>query len=222
MRKWLLVAAAVLVVLLLVAAGAFWFAYRASQKVPEFYERAMAVDRAVQQAGSDQLLQRTTALVSDVKKPGRWQALFTEEQINGWLAVDLVRNHSNSLPSTISDPRVSIEPDRATFACRVQQGRWRSVLSLTIDVYLSAPDTVALRFRRARAGAMPLPLDTLLAQAAEAARRARWRVNWSQIDGDPVALIPLEPIDKPRARIEIDTLSLRQGEIYVAGTTKGR
>ena len=68
MRKWLPIAAAVLVVLLLVAAGAFWFAYRASQQVPEFYQRAMAVEPAVQQAGSDQMLQRSTALVSDAKK----------------------------------------------------------------------------------------------------------------------------------------------------------
>ena len=222
MRKWLLAAAAVLAVLLLVAGGVFWFAYRASQQVPEFYQRAMAVDPAVYETGSDQMLQRTTTLVSDAKKPGRWQTLFTEEQINGWLAVDLVKNHANALPSTVSDPRVRIEPDRVTFACRVQQGRWRSVLSLMIDVYLSAPDTVALRFRKARAGAMPLPLDTLLNHASEAARRARWRVNWSQADGDPVALIRLEPVDKPRATIEIDTLSLREREVYVAGTTKRR
>lgn len=222
MRKWLPIAAAVLVVLLLVAAGAFWFAYRASQQVPEFYQRAMAVEPAVQQAGSDQMLQRSTALVSDAKKAGRWQALFTEEQINGWLAVDLVQNHSNALPPTISDPRLSIEPDRVTLACRVRQGRWHSVLSLTIDVYLSAPDTVALRFRKARAGTMPLPLDSLLAQAAESARRARWRVNWSQSDGDPVALLPLQPVDKNHATLNIDTLSLRKGEIYVAGTTKRR
>ncbi len=220
MRKWLLVAAAVLAIVLLVAAGVFWSAYRASQQVPEFYRLALEVDPAVQKVGSDQMLQRTTALVSDVKKPGRWQALFTEEQINGWLAVDLVKNHSRALPSTISDPRVSIEPGSMTFACRVRQDRWQSVLSLKVDVYLSSPDTVALRIRKARAGTMPLPLDTVLAQVAEAARRARHRVEWRQVDGDPVALIPLEPMNKARVTVEIDTLSLRKGAIYVGGTTK--
>lgn len=220
MRKWLLLAAAVLAVLLLAAVVALVSAYRASQQAPEFYRLALEVDPAVHKVGSDQMLQRATALASDVKKPGRWQALFTEEQINGWLAVDLVNNHSVALPPTISDPRVRIEPGSVTFACRVRQDRWESVLSLTVDVYLAAPDTVALRIRRARAGAMPLPLDTVLAHAAQAARHARRPVEWRQVDGDPVALLPLEPMNKHRITVAIDTLSLREGAIYVAGTTK--
>ena len=220
MRKWLLVATAVVVVLLLVAACVFLALYRASTRVPEFYQRAMLADPAGQKAGSDQMLQRTTALVSDVKKPGRWQALFTQEQINGWLAVDLVQNHAASLPADVSDPRVEIEPDRVTFACHVRQPQWQGVLSLTVDVYLSGPDTVALRFRKARAGTMPLPMDRVLAQLSEAARSANWKVQWRQVDGDPVALIPIEPPRKDRSTVQIDTLSLRKGEIYVAGTTK--
>jgi uncharacterized protein YpmS len=207
--------------LLLIAAGVLAL-YVASQQVPDFYQRAMQADPAAQKAASDKMLQQTTAFVSDVKKEGRWQALFTEEQINGWLAVDLVKNHRDVLAASISDPRVQIEPDRMSLACRYQEGRMQSVLSLTVGVSLAESNAVALRIRKARAGAMPLPLDSVLSRVSEAARHAGQKIQWRQVDGDPVALISLDSAQQGRTAVEIDTIVLRKGEIYVAGTTKRR
>ena len=53
---------------------------------------------------------------------GRWQALFTAEQINGWMAVDLARNFPNTLPPGVVDPRVDIRPEGVTVACRYLEG----------------------------------------------------------------------------------------------------
>ena len=44
-------------------------------------------------------------------KAGHWEIRFTADEINGWLAVDLVKNHPNALPPTLKDPRVSIDPN---------------------------------------------------------------------------------------------------------------
>ena len=91
---------------LALAVGVALFAvYRATQYVPDFYRRALDADAKEQEKASDEMLQRTAALVSDVKTKDRWQARFTAEQINGWLAWDLPRNYPQSLPESIRDPR---------------------------------------------------------------------------------------------------------------------
>jgi hypothetical protein len=220
-RKWLkAVVWSIAGVLLLVGVGAMTL-YRAAQHVPEFYQQAVEVEPAKQQVASQVMIKRATELASDVQKPGRWQATFTAAEVNGWLAVDLVKNHPGSLPGTITDPRVAITPQGITAACRYRDGRINAVLSLSVDAYLEGPNVVALRVRKARAGALPLPLDDVLKQIARATDRLEWRIEWRQADGDPVALVTIpSPRDKRRRVVELDTLRLADGEIQVAGTTR--
>ncbi len=214
-KLWLILGA-----LLIAACGGALALYRALQHSPEFYRRALAVDAAAQRLASDQMLQRATALASEANKPGRWQAVFTAEQINGYLASQLPKDHPGLLPPAFRDPRVAITPQQVALACRYEDARLSCVLSLTLDVYLAGPNVIALRIRRARAGAIPLPLDDVLRQIGRATEHLAWRVDWRQADGDPVAQVHLPtPQGKNRARIRIDSLRLGEGEIYVAGTT---
>lgn len=194
--------------------------YRAVRHTPEFYRQALAVDAAAQRLASDQMLQRATALASDVHKPGRWQAVFTAEQINGYLAVQLSKDHPGLLPPALRDPRIAITPRQVVLACHYQDARLSCVLSLTLEVYLADPNVIALRIRQARAGAIPLPLDDVLRQISRATERLAWRVDWRQAEGDPVAQIHLPlPRGKDGKTVQIDSLRLGEGEIYVAGRT---
>lgn len=214
-RKWIILGA------IPVAVGAGGLAlYQALRHTPEFYRQALAIEVAAHQVASDQMLQRATALASDVNKPGRWQAVFTAGQINGYLAVQLPKDHPGLLPAGFRDPRVAITPDHVALACRYEDARVACVLSLTVDVYLAGPNVIALRIRRARAGAIPLPLDDVLRQISRATERLAWRVEWRQAEGDPVAQIHI-PVSrgKDRKQIQIDTLRLGEGEIYVSGRT---
>ncbi|MEX0585761.1 MAG: hypothetical protein WD176_03905, partial [Pirellulales bacterium] len=86
MRRWILLS---LVILLLLVGGVVLVGYFAAQQVPEFYERELAVDRSRQQAASNEMFNRTKKLETATKNIGYWEALFTAEQINGFLAVDL-------------------------------------------------------------------------------------------------------------------------------------
>lgn len=220
MRKWLRIVLFSAVSLLLLAAIGLFFVWRASRRVPEFYQEAIRGDRTRLAEASDAMLQRATALSSDVKQDGPWEATFTAEEINGWLAVDLVENHSGQLPPAMSDPRVAIQPDGLTLACRFKQGYIDTVLSLAVDVYLPEPNVVALRICKARAGSLPLPLDDVLRRIDEAAQRSRLGIKWRQADGDPVAYLSLPSSDGQREIVEIDTLRLDEGEIYIAGSTQ--
>ncbi len=73
---------------------------------PAFYQAAVERDPAVSEEDSDHCLQQAAALASHLQSPGEWQAIFSADQINGWLAVDLARNYSESLPPEITNPRI--------------------------------------------------------------------------------------------------------------------
>ena len=221
MRKWLVIVTSVLCLVVLAIVGGLFTLHRASQYVPEFYGTAIQADPIVQKDASDKMLQKAAALVSDVSNEDEWKSLFTEEEINGWLAVDLVENHPDALSPSVTDPRVSIKPDRLTLACRYDHGNWQSVLSITVDIYLAEPNVVALRIRKARAGAVPLPLEEVLDQIAMAARKMDVQLRWQQAEGDPVALVPIRPPRDDNERVvRIESIKLGDGEVYLAGSSE--
>jgi hypothetical protein len=199
--------------------GLYW----ALKQQPDFYRQAIQVDPALQKKASDQMLQRAAALRSDLEKEGRWQALFTAEQINGWLAVDLVENYPDMLPESFRDPRVQIQPDRMTLACRLKQDALDSVVTLTVEPYLVEPNVLALRIRGARAGLVPMPLAEILDAVSEAAAQMDLNLRWRRAEDDPVALISFSPLTTDDGRlVQIETLQLSEGEIYLAGTSRPR
>jgi hypothetical protein len=195
-------------------------AYWAARRVPAFYQQVLQAGPAALKQNSDQLLENAAALASRVQNEERWQALFTAEQINGWLAVDVVKNFPELLPKGVADPRIAIHPDRVALACRYLDGPVETVLSLEGEVYLQEPNVLSVRILRARAGALPAPLGSLLQAISRAADDAGVQLRWLQAGGDPVAVVRLHPPGgEARQLHQIGTLELREGEIYLAGRT---
>jgi hypothetical protein len=202
-------------------AGAVLLAlYRSSQQVPQFYQQALEVTPARQEESSRQMLEQTSALVHRAQQEGAWEATFTAEQINGWMAVDLAKNHADALPPEVQDPRLSIQPDGVSLGCRWETEQISTVFSLQVELYLAEPNTIAMRIRGARAGSVPLPLARILDGIARGAAELDLRLEWLQTDGDPVALIRLpSPQDKHDRQIIIETIELGEGKVYLAGKT---
>ncbi len=221
MRKRTRVILAVVIGLILFVLLGLFALYQATQHVPEEYRSALRADPIAQRKGSDELLRQAGALAGDLNKEGRWGVLFTADQINGWLAVDMVENHPNLLSEDFSDPRVVIFADRVTLFGRLHRDGKQSVVSLTVTPYLAEENEVAVRIRDARAGLVPLPLGEVLDAIKVFAGNSGFPVHWAQTDGDPVALIKAPLVsDDERKTITIDTLRLGDGEIFVGGTTK--
>jgi hypothetical protein len=159
-------------------------------------------------------------LYSDARRKGEWHAIFTAEQINAWLAYDLPKLYGKEIPAEIRDPRVSIAPEGITLGMRYEDGTLPVVFSLAVDAYLSDPNKIALRFRNARAGALPFALGSVLDEITRFARGASIPVEWTRTDGDPVALLSLDaPPDKHGNTLVLEALELHDGEIYVSGHT---
>jgi hypothetical protein len=224
MRKLLRVA---FVLAALVVAGVAVFltaAYRATQQVPEFYQAALVERPVEQKAAADALEREVLSLNNEVRKPGRWEARFSQDQINGWLAADLPVKFPGALPAGVSQPRVAIEPDHVQMAVKFKQGDVETVLSLTGDAYLTdRPNEVAIHIEHVRAGAFPVPLSRFLDNIAEKAGDAGLPLRWDEQDGDPVAIVTL-PLDREEfqgKQLRVEELSINEGEIVVAGRTEG-
>ena len=215
-----------ILIILIVAGGtlllgtlAFFFVIQASRRVPKFYSEALAADPEKQAKASDEMLQRTTALASDAKKAGPWQAVFTSDQINGWLAVDLVKNHPEMLTENLRDIRVDIAPNRLTVACRAELDSVQGVVSITVDAHVTKTNVIAIRFQKARLGIIPLPLDKLLRELLEGTKSANLNIQLTQANGAPVALIAI-PQPQDGKRINVEAIELGEDELFITGTTK--
>ncbi len=221
MKRWLQLGLGVISLLLVIVAAVLFFLQRAAQHVPEFYAAALQADPAARRIAGQRMTKAAAALASDVQREGPWQAVFSEEEINGWLAVELVEKHADLVAAAVSDPRVKIEPDNLTLAFRYRDGRRSVVVSLSVDAYLVEPNVVALRIRKARAGSLPLPLEKILREVSRSTDQLEWRIDWRQAGGDPVAQITIPPLGARKNRqAQIQTLRLERGRILLSGATK--
>lgn len=213
-RRWVLFALC-LVATLAATAGVL---YRASGHVPQFYAEAMKPAPAQSQSGQE-MKQGVASLTAQTLRDGRWRATFSQRQINGFLAVDLLEKHPNVLPPGIHDPRVAIAATEASIGWK-SEGRWPAVYSLSIVPYVPQPNVLAVRIKSIRAGAVPVPLGEVVNGLSVAARQAGLRLQWQQLGGDPVALIELPTDPSTRQQMVLDAVELTDGAIVVAGHTE--
>ncbi len=194
--------------------------YGALRRSPSYYEAALDRDSAAAARSSDEFLQSAAGVASDVRRRGSWDALFTADQINGWLAVDVPRNFPDLLPAEFAAPRVFIHPGDLTIACRYRSGSIDTVLSIACDVYLQSPSVLAIRIKSAKAGLLPLPLGKVLDAITHAAEGLELPLEWRRSGGDPVALVALVPPHaRGRERVSLEGVELGEGEILVTGHT---
>jgi hypothetical protein len=195
--------------------------YYAAQQVQPFYQQALAIEPEVLERGSRELESRATALYSDARQHGQWHALFTAEQINGWLATQLAANQDRELPTNIRDPRVAITKDALTLGFRTTSGGVDTVVTVDASVFLTEEGSVAIRLMSVRAGALPLPVMRLADELADACQKLTLPVKWTQQDGEPVALVETHGgPESDKSQLYIDTIELGESELYVAGHTE--
>jgi len=207
----------------LVATAALLVAYRASQRVPEFYRRALAAPPTAQSEGGQRFEQHALALHNQLHHAGRWEVRFAQDEINGWLASDLPAKFPRALPPGVSEPRIAIDRNAVRLAVHYQRSGVDTVVSLAGQAYLTdQPNEVAIHIDQARAGLLPVPLGKFVQEITERAARAGVPLRWTEAHGAPVALIrvPLALDDVQRRQFVLEQLRLGDGELVVAGRTE--
>ncbi len=204
-----------MVLLLLGGASVLWV-YTASQQVPEFYDVAVAVNPKDQAVERDAFVARAAASASDLQSDGHWHSLFTADEINAWLALELAANYPDLLPVELCDPRISLSPGAATIGCRYRTGELETVVSITLDAYLQAPNVLRARPPcpgRRLAGAAGAHSDGICA-----AQQLNLRLELRHAHGVPVALITFPPVgDGKSLPPRLDSIELGHGELFVSG-----
>jgi hypothetical protein len=201
------------------ALAGLWSLYRASQSVPEFYELALELEAEQADEAGDELERQVVAMASDLEEGRRWELVLSDQQINGWLASDFNEKFPQLLPRDVQEPRVSFQDQMTCVACRINNDKVSTVLSVKLDAYLTdQPNEIAVRVQRVRAGVLPVPLTKILDQITAAAQQSGISLRWTQQDGDPVALVAL-PVERPDIRpgVVLERLEIGAGELVVSG-----
>jgi hypothetical protein len=163
---------------------------------------------------------RATVLYSETRRPGQWQAAFTTEQINGWLALQSSEVYRDALPDDISEPRVAIGDGRFTIGFRARRGGVDTIVSADASVTLTETGEVAIRLLSVQAGALPLPVMHVADDVARACQVLELPVRWTQDAGQPVALIDVSQDSTVNSkRIQLDAFELHHDGLYLAGHT---
>lgn len=225
MRKLLRYSALAMLGVLLAAALLAWWAARQAFHQPEAYRRALDMAPEAAQRESDEFLRRAARWQRARRRPGQWELRFTPDQLNGWLAVDLPRNHPESLPPQLRNPRAALNEGTITLFAQTQWARREVVVSVEVEPFLLSSTLLGLRLRGLRAGRLPLPQRELIDQVSRAAAEAGLGLQWRTSDGDPVAIIPIGNEGRVILRqgesiyVALDRVSISPDELVVAGRT---
>lgn len=219
-RQHRLAAIAVLATLASLAAIALGGIVVALGREQPFYTAALATEPTQLAAASRELESRASALYSETRHVGTWQAAFTEDQINGWLALRLGSNYADELQTSFAEPRVAIEDDAVALAFQTRRGGIDTVVTAKAKVLLTDDGNVAIRLVSVHAGALPIPPLQVAEQISRACRQLKLPISWTQIDGQPVAVLAINRGVAARdTRLALDALQIQPGAIYMAGQT---
>lgn len=190
---------------------------------------AGAPDPAVGERLAGRLISKASALHSAATRPGPWEGVFTEDEVNAWLATDLPRNHSRLLPAGWSEPRVRLEPRHLWVGTRWHAGPLSALMWVRADVRLRTPDEIAVAVDAAGLGGLPLPGDALLKHLSERLSASGLSATVVRLDGRNQLVVRMAD-GRPgaagnsgttagRTAIRLAAVRLDDGELLVAGET---
>lgn len=213
-RGWVLLGS---LAMLVIAVPAILWAGLSYQ--PDFYRDLTEKPSEQRLEKAEKFVAQSLRLRNDIVNEPRWEAVFTDEEVNAWLAEDLVTHFADQIPPGVHDPRVVFEDDRLTLAFRMEEGAFQSVVWVVIGVAVPKPNELALSIEKIRAGVLPVPAEQILDEISEFARTRGIDVVWTREQGLPVATIRYTP-DTKRSDVILELVELRQGQIRLWGKSQ--
>ena len=182
---------------LLVVPAAIWLSLTHQ---PTFYRALTDVPRDQREAKARRFVASSLQLRNDISNERDWQAVFTDQEVNAWLADDLVTHFADQIPPEIHEPRVAFGVDRITLAFQLDRGPIRSVIWVVAQARVPEDNVLALTLEKIRAGVIPISAERLIGPITDQAREHGLDVKWTREGGLPVALIRYKPDRRPVRR----------------------
>jgi hypothetical protein len=204
---------AVCLVVLAAIPGGIWLSLTYQ---PAYYRDMFLLPRKERENRAKRFITQSIQLRNDICNEPTWEAVFTDQEVNAWLADDLVTHFVDHLPPEIHDPRLIFELDRITLAFLLRQGGVESVITVVARPRVPAGNTVELTLERIRAGIIPVPADPVIDRIIEYAQIQGVDVEWERKDGYPVVVLRYTP-HLERDDVLLEDMQIRAGQIRLAG-----
>ncbi len=203
-----------------VLVGVVFFLYQSAQRIPDFYQAALEIDVEKYEAAGDEFESQVLKLQNDLQVEGRWEAEFTQEQINGWLATDMPKKFPDTLPRNVRDPRVAITSGKIKLAFKFESSRFSGIVVCEGDVYCTdQSNQLAIRIDDVRAGVVSLPISKWLDEVSDGISRSGFSMQWTEEDGKPVALVTLPSDTIGGGDVIVESIELLEGKVRLKGQT---
>src|SRR4051794_16575744 len=157
--KRVLVVSTTVIAALAAAPGLAWLSLT---HTPHFYRAMVAVPPERRAAEAKRFVAQSLQLRNDIVNEPTWEAVFSDEEVNAWLAEDLVTHFADQLPPGVHEPRVMFEMDRVPLAFGLDRGPVRSVVWVVARPRVPAPNVLELTVEKIRAGMLPVPAEQVL------------------------------------------------------------
>lgn len=210
------IAAAILGLFALIGGGAGYVFWSLSQ-VPEFYAEILedAPPPEVRKAEAKAFVERAEQLNKAIEEDDAWSAEFTQSEVNGWLAEEAADEAGETYPSEVRDVRVHFTQSRLLVGCRVEQPQWNGVISLALKPSVPAPNRLEIEIESARAGLLPVPLDSVLERVVAALGQNGWQATRRREQGRDFVNVNLERGDTEQPVLE--SIEIRPGVVRLSG-----
>ncbi len=159
---------------------------------------------------------RGPELRNNIENEPHWEAVFSDKEVNAWLAEDLITQFADILPAGVHDPCVAFEWDRLTVGFLLDRGPARTVITLEMRAKVEADDTIALTIESVRAGALPVPIESLLERISDRTRDFGLVLTWRKDGNKQVALVRYRP-NIGRKDVVLEEIQIIEGQIRLAG-----
>ncbi len=190
---------------------------------PAYYRSIISLPRDQRELKAKHFVAQSLQLRNDICNEPTWEAVFSDQEVNAWLAQDLVTHFADQLPPEVHDPRVLFETNRVILAFQLDKGGIQSVISVVARPRVPQGNTVELTLEKIRAGILPVPADNVLDRIIDHARHHGVDVQWWRRDGYPVVVLRYTP-NLTRDDVQLQEMDIRTGQIRLAGRsdrTKG-
>ena len=211
-RRWILWAGIILGTLVAIPVGG-WFCLTYQ---PSYYRDIVLQSHEQRQGKARKFVAQSLQLRNDICNEPTWEAVFSDQEVNAWLAEDLVSHFADQLPSEVNEPRLLFEVDRIILAFQLRQRGMSSVITVIARPRVPEGNTVELTLEKIRAGILPVPADNVLDRIIEYGRRHGIDVEWTRKEGSPVVLIRYTP-NLERDDVQLEEVQIRNGQMRLAG-----
>jgi hypothetical protein len=195
--------------------------YFSAQRLPDFYRKTLAVDWETQEQRNKKMREKITALNNDLQKTGTpWQANFTADDLNAYVAVEQAKEGSHLFPKEIVEPRFAFSDRQADFACRVEQGTLSGILHLSLGLTLPEPNRFVIQVKSAKLGKLPISKEIPAKIIVETFEKESYPVEYGVKDGDPTITVTIDIKYKNNRLVLLDGVVLQNETIQLSGSTE--